>query len=96
MPAYWIARARIDDPLAYRQYTDRVPEILAAHGGRILARGGRAKVLEGDGQYTRFVVIEFPTLEAGEACFQSTQYQQAARFRRDGGGIAEIVIVEGV
>jgi uncharacterized protein (DUF1330 family) len=41
------------------------------------------------------VVIEFPTLEQGVACFQSPEYQEAASFRRDGGGVVENVIVEG-
>ncbi len=95
MAAYWIARARVDDPDAYRRYTDRVPAILAAHGGRILARGGRFQVLEGDDQFGRFVVVEFPTLEAGVACFESREYQEAAEFRRSGAGVAEIAIVEG-
>ena len=38
MPAYWIARSKINDPVAYKRYTDRVPEIIAAHGGKVRAR----------------------------------------------------------
>jgi len=29
MPAYWIARAKINDPIEYKKYTDRVPAIIA-------------------------------------------------------------------
>ena len=47
MPAYWIARAKINDPVEYKKYTDRVPAILEKYGGRVLARGGRYEVLEG-------------------------------------------------
>ena len=25
MPAYWVARAKIDDPVAYKRYTDLFP-----------------------------------------------------------------------
>jgi len=95
MPAYWLSRCRIDDPVQYKRYTDLVPAIVAAHGGRVLARGGRYRIMEGPEQFHRFVVIEFPTLEAGVNCFQSPEYQAAAAFRRDGGGIVENVIVEG-
>jgi uncharacterized protein (DUF1330 family) len=95
MPAYWLARARITDPVAYKRYTDRIPGILARHGGRTLARGGRFQIMEGPEDFHRFVVIEFPTMEQAVACFESPEYQEASAFRRNGGGIVENVIVEG-
>ena len=95
MPAYWVARARIDDPVAYKKYTDLVPTIIRKHGGTVLARGGRYQIMEGPEAFQRFVVIEFPSLEQGVKCFQSPEYQEAAQFRRNGGGVVENVIVEG-
>ena len=95
MAAYWLSRCIVNDPVQYKKYTDRVPEIIAAHGGRVLARGGRYRIMEGPETFHRFVVIEFPSLEAGVACFQSPEYVEAAAFRRSGGGIVENVIVEG-
>ena len=95
MPAYWLARARITDPAAYKKYTDRVPGILERHGGTVLARGGRYRIMEGPENFHRFVVIEFATLEQAVACFESPEYQAAAAFRRNGGGTVENVIVEG-
>ena len=94
MPAYWLARARIDNPVEYKKYTDRVPGLIAPYGGKVLARGGRYRVMEGTDQFHRFVVIEFPTLEQAAACFDSPGYQEAAAFRRNGGGLVEIAIVE--
>jgi uncharacterized protein (DUF1330 family) len=95
MPAYWIARSRIDDPVAYKRYTDRVPEILAQFGGKVLARGGKFRIMEGPETFHRFVVIEFASLAQGVACFESQAYQEAAAFRRAGGGVVELVLVEG-
>jgi uncharacterized protein (DUF1330 family) len=95
MAAYWVARARIDDPVQYKKYTDLVPAIIKKYGGTVLARGGRYQIMEGPENFHRFVVIEFPTHEAGVACFQSPEYQAAASFRRSGGGVVENVIVEG-
>ena len=74
MPAYWLARARIDDPVAYKKYTDLVPGILDKYGGKVLARGGRYRIMEGPEAFHRFVVIEFATLEQGVACFESSEY----------------------
>jgi uncharacterized protein (DUF1330 family) len=95
MPAYWLARARVNDPVEYKKYTDRVPAILARFSGKVLARGGRYQVLEGPEKFDRFVVIEFPTLEQGVACFNSREYQEAAAFRRKNeAGENELVMVE--
>ena len=96
MPAYWIARSKVDDPVEYKKYADLVPPVLAKYGGKALARGGRFQIMEGTEKFQRFVIIEFPTLEQGVACFSSDEYQKAAAFRRNGGGEVEIVMLEGL
>jgi uncharacterized protein (DUF1330 family) len=95
MPAFWIARSRIIDPVEYKKYTDPLPNIFANYDARILARGGRYQVMEGPPKFQRFVVIEFPNFERGVACFTSPEYDHAAAFRRNGAGEVETVIVEG-
>ena len=95
MPAYWIARAKVNDPLEYRKYADRVPTILAKYGAKVLTRGGRYQVLEGPEKFNRFIVIEFPTFGQGVACFNSQEYKEAAAFRRRNNvGENELVMVE--
>jgi uncharacterized protein (DUF1330 family) len=99
MPAYWVAHAKVNDPVEYKKYTDLVPEIVRKHGGKVLARGGRYKINEGAPEFHRLhrhIVIEFPTMEDAVACFESPEYQQAAEFRRRNGvGEVENVIVDG-
>jgi uncharacterized protein (DUF1330 family) len=95
MPAYWVARSKINDPVAYKKYTDLVPAIIAKYGGKVLARGGRFQIMEGPHTFHRFVVIEFPTLEQGVACFTSDDYNKAAAFRRGGAGEVETIMVDG-
>lgn len=94
MTAYWIARSRINDPIEYKKYTDGIPAIIAKYGGRVLARGGQFEIMEGPDKFRRFVVIEFPTFEQGVACFRSTEYDEAAAFRRNGAGEVETVMLE--
>jgi uncharacterized protein (DUF1330 family) len=94
MPAYWVARSRIIDPVEYKKYTDPLPALFAKYGGKVLARGGRYQIMEGPDKFHRFVVIEFPTFEQGVACFTSEEYNKAAAFRRNGAGEVETVIVE--
>lgn len=94
MPAYWIARSLIHDPVEYKKYTDLVPDIIQKHGGKVLARGGRFQIMEGPETFKRFILIEFPNLEAGVKCFESPEYVKAAAYRRGGAGIVENVILE--
>lgn len=96
MPAYWVARSRIIDPVEYKKYTDPLPAIFAQYGGKVLARGGKYRIMEGPETFGRFAVIQFPTFEQAVACFESKEYQDAAAHRRGGAGVVENVIVEGV
>jgi uncharacterized protein (DUF1330 family) len=96
MPAYWVARSKINDPVEYKKYTDLVPGIIAKFGGKVLARGGKFQIMEGPEKFHRFVVIEFATFEQGVACFTSPEYDRAAAFRRSGGGEVETIMVEGI
>src|ERR1700756_1872929 len=95
MPAYWVARSKINDPVEYKKYTDLVPGIIAKYGGKVLARGGKFQIMEGPDKFQRFVGIEFPTFEQGVACFTSKEYDAAAAFRRSGAGEVETIMVEG-
>ncbi len=96
MPAYWLARAKINDPVAYKRYTDPVLDVLADYNARVLSRGSEYKVLEGETQYERFIVVEFDSMEDAEACFNSPGYVEAAKHRRvPGVATNELVIVAG-
>ena len=95
MPAYWVARAKINDPVEYKKYTDEVPALIAKYGGRVLARGGKYQIMEGPEKFHRFVVIEFPSFEDGVKCFQSDAYNAAAAYRRKNGvGEVETIMVD--
>ncbi|WP_371157590.1 DUF1330 domain-containing protein [Jannaschia sp. 2305UL9-9] len=92
--AYWIAHVTVTDPDPYGLYAAGASEAFATHGARILARGGHVESLEGPSR-PRNVVIEFDSMEAALACYNSPEYQ-AARQHRIGAGDAQIMILEGV
>src|SRR5438309_11338367 len=82
MPAYWVARAKVNDPVEYKKYADRVPAILAKYGAKVLARGGRYQILECPDRFNSFVDIEFPSFEQGDAYYYYPEHRQAAARRR--------------
>jgi uncharacterized protein (DUF1330 family) len=96
MPAYWVARSKVNDPVEYKKYADLMPAFIAKYGGKVLARGGKFQIMEGPDKFQRFVVLEFPTFEQAVAAFTSPEYNRAAAFRRGGAGEVETVIVDGI
>ena len=61
MKAYWVARSKIINKINYKKYTDLVPDIIEKYNGKILARGGNFKVLEGTDQFLSLIHISEPT-----------------------------------
>lgn len=92
MTALWIAHVRVTDPEAYARYAKLASEIIPAHGGVWLARGGAHVQLEGPDR-PRQVVARFPSLAAAEACYRSPEYQAALEHARDAAE-RELVLVE--
>lgn len=82
MPAYLYGNVEITDPALYEEYRRDVPALIAAHGGRYLARGGAVTVLEGTGVPHRQVVLEFPTMAQLQGFYHSPEYQRLAAIRQ--------------
>ena len=96
MPAYVIAAvtdAWDQDKLA--EYRDRNTEVVAAHGGRFVARGGAHEVFEGDWNPLRLVIIEFPDMDAARGWYESDAYAPLRELRRSASD-TDIVIVDGI
>ena len=93
--AYWIATYRsIKDPAALEAYARLAGPAIWKAGGRNLVRGVPAKTLE-DGLALRTVVIEFESVAAAVAAYESPDYQKARKLLGDG-AVRDIRIVEGM
>ena len=91
--AYWIVHVNVSDPETYNQYRAAIAAPLSEFGARFVVRGGTQEVREGEAK-SRTVVIEFPSLVAAKACYDSAQYQ-AAKAIRDSASEGDFMIVEG-
>ena len=63
MPGYVIAEVEVTDPAAYEAYRKLVPATVQKYGGRFLTRGGKTATKAGGWTPSRFVILEFPSLE---------------------------------
>lgn len=83
MAAYVIAQVDINDPVRYADYRAMVPASLEKFGGKFIARGGQAEVLEGDKTLPqRLVLMEFPSYEQAKAWWDSEEYRAAKELRQ--------------
>jgi uncharacterized protein (DUF1330 family) len=95
VPAYVVVDVEATDPERAARYREMSGPSVEHHGGHFLARGGALAVLEGDWEPDRLVVIEFASMDAARAWFDSDDYGEA-RSVRAGAGTWRMVIVDGV
>ncbi|OWK19555.1 DUF1330 domain-containing protein [Mesorhizobium amorphae] len=81
MAAYLIADVDVTDAATFDEYKREVPATEARHGGRYLARGGATRVLEGDWDPHRLVIVEFPDMAALTAWYDSPEYERLKEIR---------------
>ena len=96
MAAYMIGRIQLRDPSWIEKYRATVPSIVARHGGKYLARGGKMERLEGkDPLPSSYVVIEFPTIEKARGFYDDPEYKPFIELRQTGSDL-EMVVVDGL
>lgn len=95
---YWIGHVVVTNPERYPDYMKAAQPAYEKYGARFVVRGGASEQAEShvmDGtKGARHVVIEFESYAAAQACYQSPEYQAAAKIRRQH-STGDIVIVEG-
>ena len=95
MPSgYIIASVTVTDPVQYEEYRKWSSEAMRAHGAQVCVRGGQVKILEGDWDPERTVILKFPSVAAAQAFYDSPEYLKA-RQARQGAAIMRMVLVEG-
>ncbi len=95
MSVYLIADIEVTDPAGFEEYKQRVPAVIAAHGGRYLARGGANEVLEGTWRPKRNAIIEFPSRAAFKVFWESAEYRPL-RELRERSAKSNLVVIEGL
>ncbi|KPZ06052.1 hypothetical protein ALO43_100471 [Pseudomonas tremae] len=96
MSAYLIGKMSITDQARYDNYKRLTPDIVKAHGGRFISRGGQKFLLEGEAESRRVVIVEFPSVEAAQKFYNSEEYTKARYLREGAADEMQLFIVEGV
>lgn len=82
-PAYLVASLEVSDLNAYfEKYGGPVFPMLASAGAEVLVGSPSVNVLEGEYGSTWTAVVKFPTMEALDTWYSSSEYQAIAPERR--------------
>ncbi len=92
MSAYFVSNIRIHDHQEYGKYLASVDEVFARFNGKYLALDEHPPVLEGSWDYTKVVLIEFPSEKDLRAWYESEDYQAILKHRLQGANCDSLLV----
>ena len=95
MAAYMVVQLNVTDAEKFARYREAVPSVVKAFGGRYIVRGATVEVLEGSHDGRRFVLFEFPSVEAIKRFWHSPEYAKVKPLR-DNAAEVDAWVVAGV
>lgn len=81
MSAYLVVQATILDEPRFQKYREAVVPFIAGFGGKLVARGAKVELLEGEHDTRPVVMFEFPSMEAIHAFWNSPDYVPIKQLR---------------
>lgn len=81
MPVYGVAQIRIDDREGYGRYEAAFMPIFQKYGGELVAVDDAPKLVEGDPDITRVVILRFADEASFDRWYDSDEYQEIAKHR---------------
>jgi uncharacterized protein (DUF1330 family) len=94
MSTYLILEVDWHDNDKAKEYREKFGPALEKYGGKTLC-AGPAKVIEGNWNPPRVVVLEFPNMETLRAWYDSPEYAPVLKLRMDGATTDKMVAVDG-
>jgi uncharacterized protein (DUF1330 family) len=95
MAAFVISEGTVLDEKAAADYRRLAAASISEYGGRYLARGGEADVVEGPPTTRRIVIVEFASMQRAREWYASSSYSEALKLRETAPD-RRLVFVEGV
>ena len=84
----------VTNPEDYNEYITKVKPIVEKYGGEYIVRSGTNQVVEGNWQYSRTIVLKFPSYEKALEWYNSEEYQPIKQIRLDN-AISNGIIIQG-
>ena len=89
---YVIAQLKVTNSENYREYVNKVTEIVKKFDGEYLVRNGEYQSVEGEIKFPRLVVIKFPTYEKALEWYNSDEYKPIKKIRLENSEGSNIIV----
>jgi uncharacterized protein (DUF1330 family) len=81
MPVYVIVQGKVENRALLDEYVAKAGPSIRAHLGRTIAFDEEPEVVEGKSDYPRTVIVEFASMAAFRAWYDSPEYQEILPLR---------------
>ena len=95
MKHYFVALIRINDPIEYEKYLEKFDDIFSQYKGEYLAIDESPRLLEGNWNYTKSVLLKFNSKRDFEDWYYSIDYQAILKHRLKAAD-CDTILIEGV
>jgi len=95
MAAYVIVDSYIKNLEGMQEYIDKVGATLQPHGGQPIIAGTNIEIVEGDWNPNHVVVVQFSSMDAAKAWYNSLGYQEILPIRTANTD-DKVILVEGL
>ena len=95
MSGYVVAQINMTNKEDFKTYAELVPETVKQFGGKYIVRAGEYKSVHGKWDYSRNVIIEFPSYEKAQEWYNSDLYKPLKELREKSTE-GNIIIIKGV
>jgi uncharacterized protein (DUF1330 family) len=92
---YAIAQLRFTDRAAYDRYQMRFMDVFRRYRGTLLAADEHPRVVEGNWDREKVVLMSFPDQDEFRSWSESTEYQEISK-DRDAGADTVVLLVQGL
>jgi len=92
MTAYMIVYAAIHDKDKFQSYVEAVQPILEKYKAKLVARANPPLVFEGDWPWQTAGVLEFPSVDAARAMWDSPEYRAVKELRATASSFQVVVL----
>tara|TARA_Y100001970_G_C14069568_1_gene768629 strand:+ start:761 stop:1051 length:291 start_codon:yes stop_codon:yes gene_type:complete len=92
---YVIAQLKIINPESYKEYIEKVTDVIKKFGGEYLARGGEHQVFEGEDNFPRIIILKFPSYEKALEWYNSEEYKPIKDIRLKN-SVGSNIIIRGI
>ena len=93
--AFVMLQFNIDNPEKFAQYRQSAAPIIMSNGGRVLVAANQGDVREGSLPANLVTILEFPSRDAAERWYASSEYSSFKHLRHEATSAGTLVFLDG-